>query len=564
MSTPLTCSMMDFCCCSYFPKQSYSEPLPPRTRTVLPYRKSHFFGNSRDKDSKKTLLSLSSFNVLLTSMYIGFNISVLNAPEKEIRKELGIESTFLWGVVVSAFNLGGLIGSSTAFALLQFSFLRQFLAFNTLLGIVASILQASSGSFTTFLASRFVVGFCCGGASVAVPLFLGETSPRALHGHAVMLHQLSVSFGIVVSQVLTKPLHPSGWRLLMMCSSSFGILQSVVYGLQNRCSVKTSERSLRGPRRRGGQFGTTHYYMQSNGHEDSKERKWCFLRDSQTAFVAFVLTVFQQSCGVNAITYYSTEFFRNRGYSEPLLATVFVCATNFLGLASSIVLLRIVSKKTLLLASTFGLTLATMFLTGFLALSSPTLQQDRIHEGFYVVSGIVVLVVFFEIGLGPLPALVTSELLGTANGMMALETMTIYSSLYWLTSFAVSISFPDLDYFLGDFCFLPFMMICFCVSIFVITVVPDLPRVFPDNSKSTQMDTALQTIRLHDEASWPLSSDEEPEDFLYRYPHGNRNLRTSPNQKRISSFDQLLGNSDNFQTRTLQCEAWVSQKFGQL
>jgi len=78
------------------------------------------------------------------------------------------------------------------------------------------------------IAARIIVGVGCGISTVVVPMFLGEISPTNYRGAIGVLLQLSVTVGIMVSQLIGLALsYVPGWRWLVSLTFFFCIVQIV-------------------------------------------------------------------------------------------------------------------------------------------------------------------------------------------------------------------------------------------------------------------------------------------------------------------------------------------------
>ncbi|CAM9144919.1 unnamed protein product, partial [Lampetra fluviatilis] len=163
-------------------------------------------------------LCVSVFAAVLGSLQFGYNIGVINAPQKIIESfynatwfERHNESmstatlTTLWSLSVAIFSIGGM-GGSLAVGQCANRFGRR----NSMLGcnavaLVGAVLMGCSGaakSFEMVILGRLVIGVYCGLISGLVPMYVGEISPTSLRGALGTLHQLGVVIGILLAQVL--------------------------------------------------------------------------------------------------------------------------------------------------------------------------------------------------------------------------------------------------------------------------------------------------------------------------------------------------------------------------
>mmetsp|Transcript_10776 Transcript_10776/g.26358 ORF Transcript_10776/g.26358 Transcript_10776/m.26358 type:complete len:573 (-) Transcript_10776:307-2025(-) len=428
-------------------------------------------------------LALVVFSVLMGAINFGYNTSVLNTPEFVIRNSLteGYVDDISWAFIVSIFCMGGLIGSTIAPPLLDTMGRKSFMSYNAVFLTFFLGLEAASQSVMMMVFSRFCIGISCGGNTVAVPLYLGEISPVSLRGSLGTLNQFAMVIGILLAQVLGKPLgFDPGWRYLLALGGIFSILQLILacYIVESpRWLVMQGEagkaekilRSLRGD-------ADAKYVeielesMQDLAEEEKQEMSVTSLvRKPQLRFpfmVGVCLQLFQQFSGINAVFYYSTGFFQNAQFAKPYLGTVLCGAVNVAATAFAVELMDRAGRKPLLLLSALGMTISSLWLTVALVAS----EHFDVELGIFEVSGVLCYVIFFEFGLGPIPWAITAELFG---GVERATAMGACSAVNWIANFIVGLMFPAMNGALGSFTFLPFAMVTFLATIFSVKYVPE-------------------------------------------------------------------------------------------
>lgn len=108
----------------------------------------------------------------------------------------------------------------------------------------------------------------------------------------------------------------------------------------------------------------------------------------------------QQLCGINAVFYYSTEFFTGV-INDPLVGSTLVGFVNVVATYIALLLMDNTARRTLILISAGGMFVSTIFIISAL---------------LGVVPNVIALVAtmsyvsFFEIGLGPIPWLIVAEM----------------------------------------------------------------------------------------------------------------------------------------------------------
>ena len=172
---------------------------------------------------------------LLSTLLYGYNNGNMNTPATAMRASLGIPATAmtpdgkmvlmhsndtLWGFVVSIFALGALLGCNSSSQLADRWGRKTFLLWNSMLFVIGGLIEAAAalpecaptGGWApctsrvgTLIIGRAVSGIACGGATVVVPMYLGEISPAHLRGACGTINQLTMVVGMLMAQVLGLP-----------------------------------------------------------------------------------------------------------------------------------------------------------------------------------------------------------------------------------------------------------------------------------------------------------------------------------------------------------------------
>eukprot|EP00468_Gymnochlora_sp_CCMP2014_P009929 CAMPEP_0167745514 /NCGR_PEP_ID=MMETSP0110_2-20121227/3191_1 /TAXON_ID=629695 /ORGANISM="Gymnochlora sp., Strain CCMP2014" /LENGTH=572 /DNA_ID=CAMNT_0007630159 /DNA_START=99 /DNA_END=1817 /DNA_ORIENTATION=+ len=430
-------------------------------------------------------LAIVVLSVLMGAINFGYNTSVLNTPEDVIRAALEDQyvDDFSWAVVVSIFCMGGLIGSSLAPPLLDTIGRKRFMVVNGIVLTLVLLLEASSVSVMMMVLSRLFIGICCGGTTVVVPLYLGEIAPVRLRGSLGTLNQFAMVVGILLAQILGKPLGGDPeWRILLAVGAIFSTLQ-VLLGvcvvesprwlvMNNRLEeARETLCLLRGETDDENDYITVELEsMKEISEEEEKDITVSTLvRNKKLRFpfmVGVTLQLFQQWSGINAVFYYSTGFFENAQFADPYLGTVLAGLVNVLATGLAVELMDRAGRVSLLVLSSIGMTVSSLVLTASLIISA----YYNIELGAIEVMGVLSYVAFFEFGLGPIPWAITAELFGSAERATA---MGACSAVNWVANFIVGLMFPAMNSSMGAYTFLPFALVTLIASLFSYAYVPE-------------------------------------------------------------------------------------------
>ncbi|XP_056409064.1 solute carrier family 2, facilitated glucose transporter member 4-like, partial [Hyla sarda] len=164
-------------------------------------------------------LVLSIFTAILGSFQFGYNIGVINAPQKIIEQSYnesyisrhaphsqsmdpGLLRT-LWSLSVAIFSIGGMASSLCVGVVSQWLGRKRAMIVNNIFAFLGGSLMGLtqiSQSYEMMIIGRFLIGAYSGLASGLVPMYVGEISPTHLRGALGTLHQLSLVIGILVAQ----------------------------------------------------------------------------------------------------------------------------------------------------------------------------------------------------------------------------------------------------------------------------------------------------------------------------------------------------------------------------
>uniref|UniRef100_A0A8C5H047 Solute carrier family 2, facilitated glucose transporter member 4 n=1 Tax=Gouania willdenowi TaxID=441366 RepID=A0A8C5H047_GOUWI len=376
-------------------------------------------------------LALSVFTAVLGSMEFGYNIGVINAPQKIIEKDYNATwmhrynepisegtLTSLWSLSVAIFSIGGMLSSFCVGFVSEWLGRRKAMLINNLLAFIGGTLMGMSKlcrSFEMMILGRFIIGAYCGLASGLTPMYVGEIAPTSLRGALGTLHQLAIVTGILLAQILgLESLLGSDelWPVLMGFTIMPTVLQmsllpfcpeSPRFLYIIRCQEHHAKSGLR--RLTGRQdVGDMLAEMKEEKRRMDMERKVSIpelFRSSlyrQPIIISILLQLSQQLSGINAIFYYSTSIFTKAGVQSPVYATVGAGVVNCAFTVVSLFLVERMGRRTLHMLGLAGMCICAIIMTIALALLETVPSMSYIS-----MLAIFGFVAFFEIGPGPIP-----------------------------------------------------------------------------------------------------------------------------------------------------------------
>ncbi|XP_066487972.1 solute carrier family 2, facilitated glucose transporter member 3-like [Tiliqua scincoides] len=435
---------------------------------------------------------------VIGSLQYGYNTGVINAPEEIIREFINQTwigrtnapisenlLTLLWSFSVSIFTVGGMIGSLSVGL-----FVDRFGRRNSIL--IVNVLAISGGLLMGFsklakavemlIIGRFVIGLFCGLCTGFVPMYISEISPTALRGAFGTLNQVGVVVGILVAQVFGLNVimgTAALWPVLLGCTVVPAIVQCVAllfcpesprFLLINKQDEERAQKVLQ--KLRGTQDVSSDIQeMKEESAKMAQEKKVTIpelFRSPnyrQAIIIAIMLQLSQQLSGINAVFYYSTGIFKDAGVQQPVYATIGAGVVNTIFTVVSLFLVERAGRRTLHLVGLGGMAVCAAVMTIALVL------KDVVSWiGYISIIATLAFVAFFEIGPGPIPWFIVSELFSQGPRPSA---VAVAGCSNWTANFLVAMLFPYAVLLLKSYVFLVFVGFLIIFFIFTFFKVPE-------------------------------------------------------------------------------------------
>ncbi|KAI0912365.1 general substrate transporter [Ustulina deusta] len=386
-----------------------------------------------------------------------------------------------FAVVSSMFTLGGLVGALAA-GPISSARGRLFTMRLTGLFFVAGSVPLTLGiSIAVMSVGRILSGIGAGAATVIVPIYISEVAPPRERGTFGAMTQISINVGILGTQTLGYFLSTeSTWRWIFAVGIIIAALQ--ILGLliipespawlATHKNVSQAKRTLQ--RIRGKHYNIEEETASWDSSAALPEEE-ALLDDSSTTLVissprrasvssrasgksnshlgffevvrdvqyrpalvaAMGVMCAQQLCGINSIIMYSVSLLKDLLPTSSALLTIIISAINLVTTIACSPLPDKLGRKTCLLLSIFGQGASALAL----ALS--------IVFGAKILSAISVLffVAFFAVGLGPVPFILASEMVGP-EAVGAVQSCCLGAN--YLATFLVAQFFPIINLALNE------------------------------------------------------------------------------------------------------------------
>ncbi|KAK9076138.1 hypothetical protein SSX86_004471 [Deinandra increscens subsp. villosa] len=388
---------------------------------------------------------------------------------------LSVAEYSLFGSIVT---IGAMIGAVTSGRIADTIGRKGAMALSAVFCIVGWLAIFSTMGSVLLDTGRFCTGYGIGIFSFVVPIYIAEIAPKNLRGGLTTLNQLMIVTGSSISFLLGTVV---SWRTLALTGLVPCILLLVgllfipesprwLAKVGREVEFEDSLRRLRGAKANifaeADEIHETILTLQSLPKArlfDLFDAKYI-----KAVVIAVGLMVCQQSGGINGIGFYASETFETAGLSSGKTGTVAYALIQIPVTMLGVVLMDKSGRRALLLVSSSG-----TFIGCFLAGTSFFFKGQAIFLEWVpllAVSGVLIFIASFSIGMGAVPWLIMSEIFplhikGAAGSVAVLVN--------WFGAWAVSYSFNFLINWSPAGTFWLFSGFCVITVIFVAKLVPE-------------------------------------------------------------------------------------------
>lgn len=317
---------------------------------------------------------------------------------------------------------------------------------------LSAVGSALAWDFTSFWVMRALGGVGIGFSAV-VPMYVGEISPKEHRGKLASLYQLAITLGILVVYIVNFLISENapadwmrtvGWRIMLGSE----IIPSIVF-IALVFAIPESPRWLlmKGKTEDARKIcalvmpaetvdASVAEIEKSIAHDKAQHIN---LRTPGVPFLIFIavaIAVLQQAVGINVIIYYGTSFMSQLGIggeNGAFVQSVMIGAVNFLSTFLGIIAIDRLGRKPLLIIGSAGVLVAILTVGVALFVGA---------KGPWLIAPILLYIVFFAAGLGPLPWVVLGEI---APSFVRAKVLSIGIFALWIANIVVSQTFPMIN-----------------------------------------------------------------------------------------------------------------------
>ncbi|CAG7903178.1 unnamed protein product [Brassica rapa] len=386
------------------------------------------------------------FVASLTSLLFGYHLGVVNETLESISIDLGFSgNTIAEGLVVSTCLGGAFIGSLFSGLVADGVGRRRAFQLSALPMIIGASVSATTESLEGMLLGRFFVGIGMGIGPSVTALYVTEVSPAYVRGTYGSSTQIATCLGLLASLFAGIPAKDNlgWWRICFWISTVPAVVLAVFMQLCAESPQwlfkrgRAAEAEVVFEKLLGGAYvkAAMAELVKSDRGDDGDSAKLSellFGRSFRVVFIGSTLFALQQLSGINAVFYFSSTVFKKAGVPSAS-ANICVGVCNLLGSTVAVVLMDKLGRKVLLIGSFAGMAVSL----GLQALAH-TSYSSTFGTLFLSVGGMLLFVLSFATGAGPVPSILLSEI---CPGRLRATALAVCLAVHWVINFFVGLLF---------------------------------------------------------------------------------------------------------------------------
>jgi MFS transporter, SP family, arabinose:H+ symporter len=380
-----------------------------------------------------------SIILALGGFLFGFDTAVISGVEKSIQQLFSL-SPFWHGLTISSALIGTVVGALMAGRPTDKYGRKPVLFVVALLYAVSAVGSALAGDVITFVVFRFVGGIGVGASSVVAPMYISEIAPARVRGRMTALFQFNVIFGILMAYISNYLLSDFGdypWRWMLGVMAVPSVIYFFLLFL-----VPESPRFLV----KVGKLDQAKLVFDKINAENvtaemeeiraslvQKQDSFFSGRYSKPISIAFLVAMFNQFSGINALLYYAPRIFELTGLSaaDSMFQPVIIGITNGLFTILGLFIIDRVGRKKLLIIGSIGMSVCLGFVARSFYLEN--------FSGYSLLIFLIGYIMFFAFSTGAVIWVLISEVF--PNSVRG-KGQSLGSFTHWLFAAIITFLFP--------------------------------------------------------------------------------------------------------------------------
>lgn len=371
----------------------------------------------------------------LGGLLFGYDTAVIAGAIGFLEKKFHL-SPMMVGWVASSAIWGCILGVLIAAPVSSYYGRKKALIATALIFALSGIASALPNDLTSFIIARLLGGIAIGAVSVLAPMFIAETAPPRVRGRMVTLYQLAIVIGINLIYYVNMKIAASGdeswnvemgWRLMLGSETLPALLFMALLFF-----VPESPRWLITRNRHADALavlekinGTHRAKLELKAIRNSISEKTSSYRELLTRHfriplvVGFMLALFSQITGINAIIYYAPEILKATGSAteSAFMQTFLIGIVNTVFTIVALVFVDFYGRRKLLL---YGVAIMFVCLVGI-----TTCFSTGYTSGPWLLVFILGYIAAFAWSLGPIPWIIISEIFPNSLRALAMSLATL-------------------------------------------------------------------------------------------------------------------------------------------
>jgi len=395
--------------------------------------------------SKNNKVLTWSVIVALGGFLFGFDTAVISGVEQHIQ-ELFQLSSFLHGFTISSALIGTVTGALISGRPADRYGRKPILFIIAALYVITAVGSALAGNVTTFILFRFLGGIGVGASSVVAPMYIAEISPARIRGRMTAMFQFNVISGILIAYVSNFLLREAGsepWRWMLGVAgipafiflvSLFAIPESPRY-LIKIGKIAVARTILEKIEIVSVDQEIEEIKQSVNKSEVRKQTLFSMLYIKPIS-VAFLVAMFNQFSGINAILYYAPRIFELSGLTnaDSMFQSILIGVTNGIFTILGLVLIDRAGRKKLLIVGSVGMSVCL----GLVAKTFYT--QD--FSGYGLLIYLLIYIMFFAFSTGAVIWVLIAEIF--PNSIRG-KGQSFGSFTHWFFAALITFLFPVIE-----------------------------------------------------------------------------------------------------------------------